>query len=323
MQLSLFDVLGLAGNIDGKYTSSEIEEVIDKLREAKRIAEKHEANENRRREKEEAERKAREEKKRKEEHVREVTCMNLPPNWNNVFNSDARTQGIHTERISDALIMSLNTLGKVDIEYISSVTGADYKTVISTLKGSIYQNPMTWSECFYQGWETAEEYLSGNLMRKRNDAIKANEEYNGYFEDNIKAIEKVLPPTVATKDIYIMPAEKSDSIGNDPINAVEAWITEGYLNIKYQFYHSNNQEKKHMLNLVVNEEIASENTRPDYFLLEFRHNAYEDAQLEPGTGVVSFKLDNIMDSIKDKQGINIRVKSLHDGIVYIPVEISK
>ena len=203
MQLSLFDVLGLAGNIDGKYTSSEIEEVIDKLREAKRIAEKHEANENRRREKEEAERKAREEKKRKEEHVREVTCMNLPPNWNNVFNSDARTQGIHTERISDALIMSLNTLGKVDIEYISSVTGADYKTVISTLKGSIYQNPMTWSECFYQGWETAEEYLSGNLMRKRNDAIKANEEYNGYFEDNIKAIEKVLPPTVATKDIYI------------------------------------------------------------------------------------------------------------------------
>lgn len=27
MQLSLFDVLGLAGNIDGKYTSSEIEEV--------------------------------------------------------------------------------------------------------------------------------------------------------------------------------------------------------------------------------------------------------------------------------------------------------
>lgn len=26
------------------------------------------------------------------------------------------------------------------IEYISSVTGADYKTVISTLKGSIYQN---------------------------------------------------------------------------------------------------------------------------------------------------------------------------------------
>ena len=99
--------------------------------------------------------------------------------------------------------MSLNTLGKVDIEYISSVTGADYKDVISTLKGSIYQNPLTWNECFYQGWETAEEYLSGNLMRKWNTAVEANKVYNGYFADNIRAIEKVLPPAVASKDIYI------------------------------------------------------------------------------------------------------------------------
>ena len=203
VQLSLFDILGLAENIDGKYSSEEIEEVISKLRTAKRIAEKHEENERRRREKEESERKAREEKERKEAHVREVTCMELPLDWNNIFSSDVRTQGIHTESISDALIMSLNTLGKVDIEYISSVTGADYKSVISTLKGSIYQNPLTWNECFYQGWETAEEYLSGNLMRKWNAAIEANKEYNGYFADNIKAIEKVLPPTIATKDIYI------------------------------------------------------------------------------------------------------------------------
>ena len=94
--------------------------------------------------------------------------MDLPLDWNNIFNSDVRTQGVHAESIPDALIMSLNTLGKVDTEYISSVTGADYKTVISTLKGSIYQNPLTWNECFYQGWETAEEYLSGNLMRKWN-----------------------------------------------------------------------------------------------------------------------------------------------------------
>ena len=202
-QLSLFDILGLAGNIDSKYSSDEIEEVIGKLRAAKRTAEKHEENERRRREKEESERKAREEKEIKEAHVREVTCMDLPLDWENAFNQDVRTQGVHAESIPDALIMSLNTLGKVDIEYISSVTGADYKTVISTLKGSIYQNPLTWNECFYQGWETAEEYLSGNLMRKWNAVKKANEEYNGYFSDNIKAIEKVLPPTVATKDIYI------------------------------------------------------------------------------------------------------------------------
>lgn len=40
-------------------------------------------------------------------------------------------------------------------------------------------------------------------MRKWKAASEANKEYNGYFADNIKAIEKVLPPTAAVKDIYI------------------------------------------------------------------------------------------------------------------------
>lgn len=202
-QLSLFDILGLAGNIDSKYSSDEIEEVIGKLRAAKRTAEKHEENERRRREKEELERKAREEKEKKEAHIREVTCMDLPLDWENAFNQDVRTQGIHADSISDSLIYSLSNLGRVDIEYISSITGEDYKTIIGALKGSIYQNPETWDECFYKGWETSEEYLSGNMMRKWKAAKDANKEYNGYFADNVKAIEKVLPPTVATKDIYV------------------------------------------------------------------------------------------------------------------------
>lgn len=202
-QSNNFDLLGLVDSIDEKYSSDEIEEAIYKLREAKSYAEKREEKERIRREKEEAERKAREEKERKDAHVCEVTSMDLPLDWNNVFNSDQRTAGVHTDSISDGLILSLANLGKVDIEYISSVTGADYKTVISTLKGSIYQNPLTWNECFYQGWETAEEYLSGNLMRKWNAADQANREYDGYFTENIKAIEKVLPPAVSIKDIYI------------------------------------------------------------------------------------------------------------------------
>lgn len=202
-QLSLFDILGLAGNIDSKYSSDEIEEVIGKLRAAKRTAEKHEENERRRREKEELERKAREEKEKKEAHIREVTCMDLPLDWENAFNQDVRTQGIHADSISDGLIFSLSNLGRVDIEYISSITGEDYKTIIGALKGSIYQNPETWGECFYKGWETSEEYLSGNMMRKWKAAKDANKEYDGYFADNIRAIEKVLPPTVATKDIYV------------------------------------------------------------------------------------------------------------------------
>ncbi len=141
--------------------------------------------------------------RQKEAHVKEVTCMDLPLDWNNVFNSDVRSRGVHVDNIPDALVLSLSTLGRVDIEYISSITGANYKTVISTLKGSIYQNPETWNECFYRGWETADEYLSGNLVRKLKVATAANKEYNCYFADNVRALNKLLPPLISAKDIYI------------------------------------------------------------------------------------------------------------------------
>lgn len=201
-QLSFFDMI--KNNIETSDVSSdELFDVIGYLRLEKKKREKEEKRILEQKKREEKERREREERERKEAHVREVTCMDLPLDWDNVFNSDVRTEGVHTDSIPDGLILSLTTLGRVDIQYISSVTGADYKTVICTLKGSIYQNPDTWNECFYEGWETAEEYLSGNLMRKWKAARKANEEYNGYFSDNIKAIEKVLPPTVATEDIYI------------------------------------------------------------------------------------------------------------------------
>ena len=199
-RLGLLDMLT---GVDGNFSSAEIKAAIDKLRKAKLAAERREELEEYRKEKREAARKAAEEKAQKEAHVREVTCMDLPLDWENVFNQDVRTQGVHADSISDGLVYSLSNLGRVDIEYISSITGEDYKTVIGALKGSIYQNPETWGECFYKGWETSEEYLSGNMMRKWKAAKDANKEYNGYFADNIRAIEKVLPPTVATKDIYV------------------------------------------------------------------------------------------------------------------------
>lgn len=202
-QLSIFDVLKMSNSAGAGFSSDELEAAIGKLQEWQARAKNRERKEREERELEEAERKAREEIEREEAHVQEVTCMDLPLDWTNAFDSDARARGVHTDSIPDALIISLTTLGQVDIEFISSITGADYKTVICALRGSIYQNPETWGECFYKGWETAEEYLSGNLMRKRNAAREANEKYNGYFSENLAAIEKVLPPAVSAKDIYV------------------------------------------------------------------------------------------------------------------------
>ncbi len=202
-QMSIFQIMNLLDDPENTFSSEDISKIIDKLSGVKRKKESIEAKKRQQEERERREREAREAKERKEAHIREVTSMDLPLDWENAFNQDVRTQGIHADSISDGLIYSLSNLGRVDIEYISSVTGEDYKTIICALKGSIYQNPETWGECFYKGWETSEEYLSGNMMRKWKAAKDANKEYNGYFADNIRAIEKVLPPTVATKDIYV------------------------------------------------------------------------------------------------------------------------
>lgn len=202
-QMSIFQIMNLLDDPENTFSSEDISKIIDKLSGVKRKKESIEAKKRQQEERERREREAREAKERKEAHIREVTSMDLPLDWENAFNQDVRTQGIHADSISDGLIYSLSNLGRVDIEYISSITGEDYKTIIGALKGSIYQNPETWGECFYKGWETSEEYLSGNMMRKWKAAKEANKEYNGYFADNIRAIEKVLPPTVATKDIYV------------------------------------------------------------------------------------------------------------------------
>lgn len=145
------------------------------------------------------------------------------------------------------------------------------------------------------------------------------EPVTGYdYNAQIKHIENIL-----TKDIYFMPAEKNDSIGDDRINATDFWITGDYLNIKYQFYHSNDTEKKHMLNLVVNEASTGEGDKADYVNLELRHNAFNDNQISLGTGLVSFKLDNIADLLAGKKGLSIRVKSLYDGERFATVDIEK
>lgn len=202
-QMSIFGIMNLLDNTENTLSSDDISKIIDKLSDAKRKKESIEAKKRRQEERERREREAREAMERKEAHIREVTSMDLPLDWENVFNQDVRTEGVHADSISDGLMYSLSNLGRVDIEYISSITGEDYKTIICALKGSIYQNPETWGECFYKGWETSEEYLSGNMIRKWKAAKEADKEYNGYFAENIKAIEKVIPPTVATNDIYI------------------------------------------------------------------------------------------------------------------------
>lgn len=132
----------------------------------------------------------------------EFTSMDLPLDWDSAFANDS-SEVTHTESISDALILSLSNFGRVDVKYIMEITKETYSTVVKALKGSIFQNPDTWDEDIYKGWETAEEYLSGNLRRKLKIARTANREYFGRFKENIFAIRKILPESVGANDIYV------------------------------------------------------------------------------------------------------------------------
>ncbi len=152
---------------------------------------------------EEEQKRENEAKEAEDKHIAEVTCMDLPTDFENLYSLDEEASNTHAESVTDALIYSLNRFARVDIEYISQITGIDLKDVILSLKGAIYQNPETWDECFYKGWETADQYLSGSLREKLRIASEANLKYKGYFADNIKAIEAIMPSSLSSKEIYV------------------------------------------------------------------------------------------------------------------------
>ena len=134
-----------------------------------------------------------------------------------------------------------------------------------------------------------------------------DEKLSGYeYNAKLEHIENIL-----TKDIYRMPADKADSIGHDRIDVDDIWLTEGHLNIVYKLYHGNNPEKQHMLNLVIDESL--EPATDGYLHLHFRHNAYDDAPVQAGTGIVSFKLDSVRHLLDDLQGLCVHVPTIYNG----------
>lgn len=186
-----------------KLSAKDIGKAITELLKAQATLVRREMHEKRRLAEKEAQAKREREKEELEKTIRDATSMELPIDYENAFGKDESANGVRAESISDGLILSLNNLGRVDIEYISLVSGETHRKVIETLKGAIYQNPEKWEECFYKGWETADEYLTGNLSKKFNAAKAADTKYRGLFADNLRAISKIIPPSVATDEIFI------------------------------------------------------------------------------------------------------------------------
>lgn len=131
--------------------------------------------------------------------------INQEVDFSNIFASNNSHKNIKAESISDGLVLSLSNRGKVDIPYICEICQKDKCEVLQELKGSIFQNPNTWKEQIDQGWETKEEYLSGNLRKKLVEAERADRNYPGVFSDNIEILQSTLRrhPGIPASDIFV------------------------------------------------------------------------------------------------------------------------
>lgn len=87
----------------------------------------------------------------------------------------------------EALVVSLNEKGRVDINRIMELTGKEESEVVKELAGRIYKNPVT------GGYETADEYLSGNVKAKLREA-EAYAINEPEYKTNVEALKNVQPP---------------------------------------------------------------------------------------------------------------------------------
>jgi N12 class adenine-specific DNA methylase len=107
------------------------------------------------------------------------------------------TEITSVETPQEALAVSLNQRGFADVEYMSELTGQDRDVIISGLKGLIFNTPGG-------EWQGKDQYLSGNVRKKLNEAKRALEKTKDpKWKENIEALEAVLPKDVSAVDIAV------------------------------------------------------------------------------------------------------------------------
>ena len=112
---------------------------------------------------------------------------------------------------SEALAVSLAERACVDLGYMASLMGGGDKIpqVVEDLRGVIFKDPLTGSfdidgdaVDWYKGWQTADEYLSGNV-REKLAAAKLAAKSDPAFQINVEALEKIQPVDLTASEISV------------------------------------------------------------------------------------------------------------------------
>ena len=137
---------------------------------------------------------------------------NLDENKNLKSKADMFTKRtIRPERVvtsvdtpSEALAVSIGEHGKVDLPYMADLLGTpgDYGRITTELSGVIFKDPAADADDPEAGWQTADEYLSGNVrdkLRMAQLAAKSRPE----FRVNVDALTKAQPKDLEASEIDV------------------------------------------------------------------------------------------------------------------------
>ena len=112
---------------------------------------------------------------------------------------------------SEALAVSIAEKAGVDLGFMASLMGGSEKIlqIVEALKGVIFKDPNSGpfdlessGERWAQGWQTADEYLSGNVRVKLREARQAAED-DPFFVGNVTALEAVQPIDLTAAEIGV------------------------------------------------------------------------------------------------------------------------
>ena len=100
------------------------------------------------------------------------------------------------ETAAEALTISLNEKARVDLPYMAGLTGKTEEKVAEELTGVIFRDPVNGQ------WETADEYLSGNVREKLKTARIFAENHPEYTS-NVHALAQVQPVDLDASEIEV------------------------------------------------------------------------------------------------------------------------
>ena len=97
---------------------------------------------------------------------------------------------------SEALALSISEKACVDMAYMAQLTGKSQDELINELNGVIFLDPVRGE------WQTADEYLSGNVRQKLREAEQAAQDSPGYLP-NVEALRQAQPRDLDASEIEV------------------------------------------------------------------------------------------------------------------------